>query len=61
MEKARCHKCGEWFPISRAEMELLEEGLISPLDINLCDDCSDIMSEAYDYSYEQYSDADNGL
>lgn len=60
-QKAKCCKCGEWFPISKELINLIEEGYISPVDVNLCDECADIMSEIYDYSYEQYSDADNGL
>jgi NAD-dependent SIR2 family protein deacetylase len=59
--KAQCRKCGKWFPISKEQIELMEEGFISGIDINLCDECADILNDAYDYSYEQYSDADNGL
>jgi hypothetical protein len=59
--KMQCRKCGDWFPISKEQAELIEDGYISPVDVSICDECSDIMNEAYDYSYEQYSDADNGL
>jgi hypothetical protein len=59
--KRVCIVCGDGFSLSRSEMSLLNMGEIGPEDIKICDECADRVAEAYDYSYEMYSDADNGL
>jgi hypothetical protein len=49
--KARCNNCGKWFPISRELNNLIEEGIISPLDINLCEQCAEIEQDTAEYEY----------
>jgi hypothetical protein len=39
--QAKCINCGEWFPLTPELENLIEEGIIHPLDVNLCDDCSE--------------------
>jgi len=51
--KAQCSKCGEWFPITREQNELIEDGIINPVDINLCPDCTEILIEALEYEYSE--------
>ena len=51
--KAKCSKCLEWFPISREPRELIENGLIHPVEVNICPDCSDIIIEALEYEYNE--------
>ena len=50
--KAQCIKCGQWFPISRELNELIEDGIIHPLDINLCPVCAEIEQEYAEYCEE---------
>ena len=54
--KAQCSKCGEWFPISKELENLIEDGIIHPVEVNLCPDCTDIMIEALEY---EFSELDN--
>ena len=56
-----CIICKEKFQLSKTEIELIENGEIGPLDVNICDDCADREAELYIAEYEQYSDADAGL
>jgi hypothetical protein len=51
--KAQCSKCGEWFPITKEQDELIQDGIINPVDINLCEECSEIMAEALEYEYNE--------
>jgi NAD-dependent SIR2 family protein deacetylase len=44
-QHAKCSKCATWFPISRILEDLMNEGIIHPLDINLCPECSEIAEE----------------
>lgn len=50
--KAQCKKCGQWFKITRQLNELIEEGIIHPLDINLCPECAEIAAEMAEYEEE---------
>ena len=50
--RARCNKCGTWFPITRDLENLIFEGVILPNDINLCPLCAEI--EADQAEYEEY-------
>lgn len=52
-EHAQCKKCAAWFPISKQERELIEDGIISPVDVNTCPECSDILIEALEYEYNE--------
>jgi NAD-dependent SIR2 family protein deacetylase len=51
--KARCIKCGEWFPISKELESMIEDGTIHPVEVNLCPDCSERMIEALEYEYNE--------
>ena len=51
--KAQCRKCAEWFPISRELNELIEDGIIHPVDVNTCPECSDRLIEALEYEYNE--------
>jgi hypothetical protein len=42
---AQCARCGKWFPIGQPLNDLIEEGIIHPLEINLCLDCAEIVQE----------------
>ena len=39
--QAQCTECGTWFTISRELEILIEEGIIHPLDANLCPLCAE--------------------
>jgi hypothetical protein len=39
--QAKCTECGTWFTISRELEILIEEGIIHPLDVNLCPLCAE--------------------
>ena len=39
--KARCVNCGEWFPITKELEELIIEGIIHPVEVNLCPLCAE--------------------
>jgi hypothetical protein len=51
--KAQCIKCGEWFPISRELEELIEDGVIHPIDVNTCPECTEVLIEALEYEYNE--------
>jgi len=53
--KARCISCGEWFPITRELDELIQEGIISPVDVNLCQECAELEAEYCEFEEELYS------
>jgi hypothetical protein len=38
---AICINCGSLFTMSREEEILIEEGIIRPLDVNLCPECAE--------------------
>ena len=59
--KHTCIICKEKFQLSKTEIGMLENGEISPLDVNICDDCADRAIELYELEYEMFSDADSGL
>ena len=56
-----CIVCKEKFQLSKTEVDMIENGEISPLDVNICEDCADRASELYELEYEMQSDADCGL
>ena len=58
-----CKFCGDSFPLTRDQIELIQEGYISLYHTpDHCPECnSDIYGGSCDYSYEQHSDADSGL
>lgn len=45
IQHAQCKKCGLWFPISRQLDELIQDGIINALDINLCPVCAEREAE----------------
>jgi len=51
---AKCVACRKWFPISKELNELIEDGIISPVDINLCQECAEIAQEEAEYNNELY-------
>jgi len=58
-----CKFCGDNFPLSKEQIELISEGFIS-LDNtpDYCPECaSDMYGQNTDFSYESHSDADSGL
>ena len=59
--KIRCKHCGEFFCPSDESVELMSEGYISPDNVNICDDCWDMIEHLEDDISEMPSDADPGL
>ena len=51
--KAQCNKCGEWFPISKELENLIDDGVIHPVDVNTCPECSERLIEALEYEYNE--------
>ena len=59
--KIRCKHCGEFFCPSDESVDLISEGYISSDNVNICDDCWEMINQQpIDFS-EMYSDADPGL
>jgi len=57
----RCKHCGEYFCPGEDTLDLIVEGFIESVYVNICDDCWDLIQlSEYDYS-ESFSDADPGL
>jgi len=50
--KAQCKKCGKWFPITRDLENLINEGIIHPVEVNLCQECAEIEAEMAEYEEE---------
>jgi hypothetical protein len=54
-QHAHCKKCGTWFPISKELDELIQDGIIHAIDINLCPICAEraeeeaILQSEFDY------------
>jgi len=59
--KIRCKHCGEFFCPSDESVELMSEGYISSDNVNICDECWDILNQPPDDLMEMISDADPGL
>jgi hypothetical protein len=59
--KIRCKHCGEFFCPSDESVELMSEGYISSDNVNICDDCWDMLNQPPDDLMEMFSDADPGL
>jgi hypothetical protein len=59
--KIRCKQCGEYFCPSDESVELISDGFMSPENVNICDDCWDILELLHDDNSEIHSDADPGL
>lgn len=59
--KIRCNHCGEYFCPSDESVELISEGFISSDNVNICDDCWDMLEHIQDDFSEMDSDADPGL
>ena len=51
---AKCVTCRKWFPISKELNELIEDGIISPVDINLCQECAEIAHDEAEENNELY-------
>ena len=47
--KTQCAKCKKWFQISKDLENLIDEGIIHPLDINLCRECAEVEAEQAEY------------
>ena len=54
-QHAQCSRCACWFPISRTLNDLIEEGIIYPVDVNLCSDCAEIVQEEAEMEMELYN------
>lgn len=59
--KIRCKHCGEYFCPRDESVDLISEGYISTDNVNICDDCWDMLEHMQDDFIEQHSDADMGL
>jgi hypothetical protein len=59
--KIRCIHCGEYFCPSDESVDLISEVYISSNNVNICDDCWDMIEHLQDDMTEMYSDADPGL
>ena len=59
--KIRCKHCGEFFCPSDESVDLISEGYISSDNVNICDDCWDLIEHLQDDNSEMHSDADPGL
>jgi hypothetical protein len=59
--KIRCKHCGEFFCPSDESVDLISEGYISSDNVNICDDCWEMINQPPDSFSEMYSDADPGL
>ena len=59
--KIRRKHCGEFFCPSDESVELMSEGYISSDNVNICDDCWDMINQLPDDQMEMISDADPGL
>ena len=59
--KIRCKHCGEFFCPSDESVELMSEGYISSDNLNICDECWDMINQPPDDLMEMISDADPGL
>jgi len=56
--KFQCKSCGDHFTPSKETINLLEDGWLSPQDIDACLECSGEHEEEEIY---EFSDADSGL
>jgi hypothetical protein len=59
--KIRCKHCGEFFCPSDESVELISEGFISSENVNIYDDCWDMLERFLDDLSEMHSDADPGM
>jgi hypothetical protein len=60
--KIRCKHCGEFFCPSDESVELISGGYLSPDNVNICDDCWDMLNQPYvNDTDDKISDADPGL
>ena len=59
--KIRCKHCGEFFCPSDESVELISEGYISSDNVNICDDCWEMINQPTEDLMEMFSDADPGL
>jgi Pyruvate/2-oxoacid:ferredoxin oxidoreductase delta subunit len=59
--KIRCKHCGEFFCPSDESVDLISEGYISSDNVNICDDCWEMINQPPDDLIEMISDADPGL
>ena len=59
--RIRCKHCGEYFCPNADTVDLMSEGYIFPFDVNICDDCWDMIEHLQDDISEMHSDADPGL
>ena len=53
--RAHCNNCGTWFPVTRELEGLIYEGIITPLDINLCPLCAELEAEYAEYEEYLYN------
>ena len=56
--KAKCKTCGDWFTLTKEEVQLHEDGECGLPE--QCEDCF-LSTEAPDTENNDYSDADSGL
>ena len=59
--KIRCKHCGEFFCPSDESVDLISEGYISSDNVNICDDCWEMMNQPLDDFADMHSDADPEL
>ena len=58
--RIRCKHCGEFFCPSDESVELISEGYISRDNVNIYDDCWDMIEHLQDDISGMHSDADLG-
>jgi len=59
--KIRCKHCCEFFCPSDESVDLISEGYINSDNVNICDDCWEMINQLPDDFADMYSDADPGL
>ena len=59
--KIRGKHCGEFFCPSDESVDLISEGYISSDNVNICDDCWEMINQPPDDFSDMYSDADPEL
>jgi hypothetical protein len=59
--RIRCKHCGEFFCPSDESVELISGGFLYPDNVNICDECWEMINQPPEDLIEMISDADPGL
>ena len=60
--KIECKICGEYFFPDDETLALLSDGYLSPIDVNTCDECWDMLNHPCNEDLaDMISDSDPGL